>query len=89
MIQVKIILWLHMVVISYRCLDGIYQLWVWESNAERVSEIHMWFMKSLDCLFTDGFVSEFNLLKTGMTVSPVPTPWVHWLWLTKCGNGEH
>jgi hypothetical protein len=42
-------------------------------DANRVSEIYMRAMKSLDPVYTDSFVTEFSLLKTGMTTSPKPS----------------
>jgi hypothetical protein len=38
-------------------------------DARRVSEIYMRAVKNLDPTCTDSFVTEFSLLKTGMTVS--------------------
>jgi hypothetical protein len=42
-------------------------------DAKRVSDIYMRALKSLDPLNTDIFVSEFSLLKSGMSVLPEPT----------------
>ncbi|PNF31407.1 U3 small nucleolar RNA-associated protein 6-like protein [Cryptotermes secundus] len=42
-------------------------------NAKRVSEIYMRAVKSLDPVYSDSFVTEFSLLKTGMTISPKPS----------------
>jgi hypothetical protein len=39
-------------------------------DAKRVSDIYMRAVKSLDPVYTDSFVTEFSLLKTGMTISP-------------------
>lgn len=39
-------------------------------DAKRVSEIYVRAVKSLDPVYTDSFVTEFSLLKTGMTTSP-------------------
>jgi hypothetical protein len=42
-------------------------------DAKRVSDIYLRAVKSLDPLNTDIFVSEFSLLKTGITVLQEPT----------------
>jgi hypothetical protein len=42
-------------------------------DAKRVSEIYMRAVKSLDPVHTDRFVTEFSLLKIGMTISPKPS----------------
>jgi hypothetical protein len=46
-------------------------------DAKRVSEIYMRAVKCLDPVYTDSFVTEFSLLKTGMTVSPEPKACVY------------
>jgi len=46
-------------------------------DAKRVSDIYMRAVKSLDPLYTDSFVSEFSLLKTGMTVPQDSKPSIH------------
>jgi hypothetical protein len=42
-------------------------------DAKRVSDIYMRAVKNLDPVNTDIFVSNFSLLKSGMTVIPEPT----------------
>jgi hypothetical protein len=41
-------------------------------DAKKVSEIYVRAVKSLEHAYTDGFVTEFSLLKTGVTTSKIP-----------------
>ena len=49
-------------------------------DAKRVSDIYMQAVRNLDPAYTDSFVSEFSLLKTGMAVPSESMPWIHDGW---------
>jgi hypothetical protein len=43
-------------------------------DAKRVSDIYMRAVKNLDPMYTDSFVSEFSLFKTGMAIPSESMP---------------